>query len=191
MLVSNLSKRPIWSAIRWFVPCAGSGCLQASAAQCQEIITLDDVAAPALHPASDRRRRNLDCLLERPQARTQHRRANRVGRSGARPDRVSKRRHDPVRHDVSAVVAGGSRIEVREVAANIPTMNTGFVWPRAHELERRARLRRILPDRMRQRPARRPPQHADRARVDPRRRCLAHALHLIAANAPLRTPSDD
>ena len=27
----------------------------------------------------------------------------------------------------------GSRIEVREVAANIPTMNTGIVWPRARE----------------------------------------------------------
>ena len=27
----------------------------------------------------------------------------------------------------------GSRIEVREVAANIPTMNTGLVWPRARE----------------------------------------------------------
>ena len=27
----------------------------------------------------------------------------------------------------------GSRIEVREVAANIPTMNTGLVWSRAHE----------------------------------------------------------
>ena len=33
----------------------------------------------------------------------------------------------------------GDRIEVREVAANIPTMNTGIVWSRAHELGAEAR----------------------------------------------------
>jgi DNA-binding transcriptional LysR family regulator len=33
----------------------------------------------------------------------------------------------------------GDRIEVREVAANIPTMNTGIVWSRAHELSAEAR----------------------------------------------------
>ena len=33
----------------------------------------------------------------------------------------------------------GDRIEVREVAANIPTMNTGLVWSRAHELSAEAR----------------------------------------------------
>jgi DNA-binding transcriptional LysR family regulator len=33
----------------------------------------------------------------------------------------------------------GSRIEVREVAANIPTMNTGLVWSRARELSAEAR----------------------------------------------------
>ncbi len=33
----------------------------------------------------------------------------------------------------------GDRIEVREVAANIPTMNTGIVWSRAHELSDEAR----------------------------------------------------
>ena len=33
----------------------------------------------------------------------------------------------------------GNRIEVREVAANIPTMNTGLVWSRAHELSAEAR----------------------------------------------------
>jgi DNA-binding transcriptional LysR family regulator len=33
----------------------------------------------------------------------------------------------------------GDRIEVREVAANIPTMNTGLVWSRAHELSDAAR----------------------------------------------------
>ena len=48
----------------------------------------------------------------------------------------------------------GSRIEVREVAANIPTMNTGLVWSRARELEHGgARLHRLLPHRIRQRPA--------------------------------------
>jgi DNA-binding transcriptional LysR family regulator len=33
----------------------------------------------------------------------------------------------------------GERIEVREVAANIPTLNTGIAWPRAHELSAPAR----------------------------------------------------
>ena len=33
----------------------------------------------------------------------------------------------------------GDRVEVREVAANIPTMNTGIAWPRAHELSAEAR----------------------------------------------------
>ena len=33
----------------------------------------------------------------------------------------------------------GDRIEVREVVANIPTMNTGIAWRRAHELSAEAR----------------------------------------------------
>ena len=34
----------------------------------------------------------------------------------------------------------GDRIEVREVAANIPTMNTGLAWRRSHDLSSEARL---------------------------------------------------
>jgi hypothetical protein len=33
----------------------------------------------------------------------------------------------------------GTRIEVREVAANIPTMNTGLVWSRARDPSTEAR----------------------------------------------------
>jgi hypothetical protein len=33
----------------------------------------------------------------------------------------------------------GNRIEVREVAANIPTMNTGLVWSRARDPSTEAR----------------------------------------------------
>jgi hypothetical protein len=33
----------------------------------------------------------------------------------------------------------GDRIEVREVAANIPTLNTGLVWSRTRELSAEAK----------------------------------------------------
>ncbi len=108
MLVSNLSKHAdlvshtlVRSMRRLWLP-SKHPLLNA------EIITLDDVARqPYIQLLIDDAESSNSFLLESSQARTQYRHANRIGRGGAGPDRVSKRGDDPVRHNVSAVVARG------------------------------------------------------------------------------------
>ena len=107
MLVSNLSNRAeaVKPHARSF-HAAAVAAAQASAAQCQEIVTLADVAAQPYIQLAHRRCRILDRrLLECAQSAAQHHHSHRIGRSDPQPDRASPRRHDTFRHDVSAVVA--------------------------------------------------------------------------------------
>ena len=107
MLVSNLSQPPeAAQAIPSFIRCAGFGCRRSIRCLNKEIVTLADVADPALHSARHRRRRGDDRrLLARPRAcsRTSSFAPSPSWRS--KPHRLSPGRHNPFRHDVSAVVA--------------------------------------------------------------------------------------
>jgi DNA-binding transcriptional LysR family regulator len=105
MLVSNLSNRQkllshtlVHSMRRLWLP-------PKHPLLSQEIVTLADVACPALYPARHRRCRVHDRrLLACAQSAAQHHHSHRIGRGHPQPDRASPRRHNTFRYDVSAVV---------------------------------------------------------------------------------------